>query len=66
LAVSIGVAVMVIGGNLYAGFRSVFFLIGFIPLVIFGLWMRRTYPPVREWRETWLKEHEIRTKEDSP
>jgi hypothetical protein len=45
-------------------FLGIFILGGLVPIVVFGLWIRRAYPPVRAWKEAWLKEHQIRTKED--
>ncbi|MDA4127306.1 MAG: hypothetical protein OK452_08940 [Thaumarchaeota archaeon] len=66
LAAGIGAAVSLIGGHLFAAWGVEFYLGGLIfPTIFVGLWFRRAYPPVRAWKEAWLKEHQIRTKEDA-
>ena len=40
--------------------RGPLFLCPFIPLILFSWWMHKQYPPVRRWREAWLKEHQVR------
>jgi hypothetical protein len=37
--------------------QGLLFLGVFVPVIAFGMWMRRAYPPVREWRKAWRKEH---------
>jgi hypothetical protein len=64
-AIGIGVVFVFVGGNLFSGLRGIFFLCGFIPLAVFGWWMHRAYPPVRAWKEAWIKEHQSRNREDS-
>jgi hypothetical protein len=65
LAVGIEAAVSFTGGHLFSGWRDAFYLGGFIPIIVVGLWVRHAYPPVRAWKEAWLNEHQIRRKEDS-
>lgn len=65
LAIGTGAAVAFIGRHLFASWGVEFYLGGLIfSTISFGLWMRRAYPPVRAWKEAWLKEHQIRTRED--
>ena len=63
LAIGLSVAIAVIGGSL-TGMFGLFFLLGLSPFIPFGLWMNRAVKPVREWRKAWLREHQIRAKED--
>jgi hypothetical protein len=39
--------------------QGLLFLGVFVPVIVFGIWMRRAYPPVREWRKAWMKEHRV-------
>jgi hypothetical protein len=63
-SIGIGVAIAVIGGNL-TGMLGVFFLLGFMAPIPFYIWVSRASKPVNAWKKAWLKEHQIRTKEDS-
>ena len=39
---------------------GILFLVQFVPLIGLGWWVHRNYPPVRKWREDWLKAHQVR------
>lgn len=55
VAIALGIASAVL--PVEPPLQGLLFLGVLVPVVAFGVWMRRAYPPVREWRKAWMKEH---------
>jgi hypothetical protein len=66
LTLAIGVPMTFIGAFFFTGLQhAIVFLVGWTPSVIFFLWYAHSVPPINAWKKAWLKEHQIRTKEDT-